>query len=504
MAHCSADLIIRNGTLVTAADTFQADLAIVGDQISALGQQLDAPGASVVDARGLLVMPGGIDPHVHLQYPQGPQRVVSSDDWFTGTVAAACGGTTTVIDFVEAPPDETWMQAFERRLAAADPQAAIDYGFHMTFNRADARSLGEATDVIQAGMPSFKIYTAYDGLRLTDAEMLLALGQLKKHGGLPIVHAENHDVINHLVAGCLRSGRREPRWHPTTRPAAAEAEAVYRALMLAGLVDLPMHIVHVSAACALEVMLEFLERGQTVTGEVCPQHLLLTDAVYEQPGFEPARHVMAPPLRTADDCEALWQGLAGNLLACVVTDHCPFTLAQKRGERRTPEFRRLPDGAVKQTAHEPPWSDGLPDFSQIPGGAPGIETRMALLFHFGVRQGRLSLNQLVNVTSTAAARLFGLYPQKGALAPGADADLVLFDPSRNVTISAVSLHQNCDYTPYEGWSVAGWPRSVLSRGQVIVQDGRFVGAAGRGRYLKRTPVLPSAGGEVNPWNWPNS
>ena len=223
-----------------------------------------------------------------------------------------------------------------------------------------------------------------------------------------------------------------------------------------------------------------------MTGEVCPQHLLLTAPLYDQPGFEPARYIMAPPLRDAADCAALWQALAGGFLDCVVTDHCPFTLAQKRGERRTPEFRRLPDGRSEPAPPEAPWSDGLPAFNQVPGGAPGIETRLPLLYHFGVGQGRLSLNQFVNVTSTAAARRFGLYPRKGTLTPGADADLVLFDPHRAVTISAATLHQNCDYTPYEGWIVTGWPRTVLSRGRFIVRDGQFVGTAGAGQYVKRT------------------
>jgi dihydropyrimidinase len=486
MIHVSADLVIRNGTLVTATDTFRADLAVSGEQITAIGDGLAAPDAAEIDATGLLVVPGGIDAHVHLQYPQGPQRVVSSDDWFTGTVAAACGGTTTVIDFVEARPEQSWMQAFETRLGEAAPQAVIDYGFHMAFNRADAASLAEVAAVVAAGMPSFKIYMAYDGIRLTDAEMLRALEQLKTNGALPIVHAENHDVIKHLTAGHLAAGRYEPRWHPSTRPAAAEAEATQRALTFAGLVGVPMHIVHVSARLGLVAMREFSGRGQVVTGEVCPQHLLLTADLYEQDGFGPARYIMAPPLRDRTDCSALWQALAAGDIDCVVTDHCPFTLTQKRGERRTPGFRRRPDGTAVECEPEPAWSDGLPAFNQVPGGAPGIETRVPLLYHHGVIERRLSLNQFVNVTSTAIARRFGLYPRKGTLAPGADADLVLFDPDLDVTISAAGLHQNCDYTPYEGWRLGGWPRTVLSRGRVIVRDGQFVGAAGEGRYVKRS------------------
>jgi dihydropyrimidinase len=483
-----AALLIKDGTLVTASDTFQADVAIVGEKIVAVGQDLVQGGfrdfAETIDAGGTLVIPGGIDPHVHLQYPQGPNRVVSSDDWFTGTVAAACGGTTTLIDFVEARPDETWMEAFEARLAEADPRATIDFGFHMSFNRADERSLAEVGAVIKAGMPSFKIYMAYDNIRLTDAETLVALDTLRAEGGLPIIHAENHDVIMRLVARHLAAGHVEPRWHPHTRPSAGEAEATERALALAEIVGLPMHIVHVSAARGLEAIRRYRERGRPVTGEVCTQHMLLTDALYDSPGFEPAKYAMAPPLRTALDTEAMWEGLGDGSLDFVVTDHCPFTVAQKRGQRRTPEFRRLLEGTVT-TPPEAPWSEGVPPFNQIPGGAPGVETRVPLVYHFGVNQGRLSLNQFVEVTSTAAAKLFGLYPRKGTIAPGADADLVLFDPKDEVTIKAGALHQNCDYTPYDGMQVRGWPRTVLSRGEAIVRDGQFVGSEGRGRYLKR-------------------
>jgi dihydropyrimidinase len=477
-------LLIRNGTLVTASETFEADVAIAGGKIVAVGRNLEGPPSQSIDARGLLVIPGGIDPHVHLQYPQGPQRIVSSDDWLTGTLAAAWGGTTTLIDFVEAGPGETWMQAFEKRQAEADRQAVIDYGFHMSFNRADPRSLAEVRDVIQAGMPSFKIYMAYDNIRLTDSEMLLALRALKEQGGLPIVHAENHDVIKYLVAHHLAAGHVEPRWHPYTRPAAGEAEATRRALALAEIVDVAMHIVHVSAARGLEAIREHRARGRPVTGEVCTQHMLLTDELYASPGFKPARYVMAPPLRAASDNAAMWAGLADGSLDFVVTDHCPFTLAQKGGQRRTPEFRRLPAGRVA-TPPEAAWSEGEPAFNQVPGGAPGVETRIPLVYHFGVNQGRLSPNQFVNLTSTAAAKLFGLYPRKGSILPGADADVVLFDPGYEVTISAAELHQNCDYTPYEGMRVAGWPRTVISRGEIIVRDGHFVGSEGRGQYLKR-------------------
>ena len=475
-------LVIRNGTVVTASGTFAADVGIRGETIAEIATGLH--GSTTIDANGLLIIPGGVDPHVHLQYPQGPHRIVSSDDWLTGTIAAAHGGTTTVVDFVEARPGQSWLQAFEARLGQAAPQAVIDFGFHMSCNRADAASLAEVAPVIAAGMTSFKIYMAYDGIRLNDAEMLLALDALAMHGGLAIVHAENHAVIMHLVQRELAAGHVEPRWHPHTRPAAGEAEATERALAMAEVAGTPMHIVHVTAARGLDAIRQARQRGQQVTGEVCTQHLLLTDAHYDQAGFEPAKYSMAPPLRSAADTAAMWAGLQSGELDFVVTDHCPFTLAQKRGQRRTPEFRRLPDG-VHPAPPEAPWSNGDPPFNQIPGGAPGIETRLPLMYHFGVNEGRLSLEQFVNLTSTAAARLYGLYPRKGTIAPGADADLVLFDPLREMTIAAASLHQNCDYTPYEGFHVRGWPKTVISRGQVIVRDAQFVAAPGRGNYLAR-------------------
>ena len=479
------DLVIKGGALVTASETYTADLGLTGERIVAVGQ--DLAGARSIDARGLLVLPGAIDSHVHLAYPQGPSRVVSADDWLTGTVAAACGGTTSVIDFVEAAPGQTLMAAFDARREQAAAQAVVDFGFHMTLNRADAATLAEAPAVRAAGMSSFKIYMAYGGLRLDDGEILRAFDALRAIGGLPIIHAENHAVIMHLVDQALAAGHTEPRWHPHTRPAAAEAEATERVLALAEVAGVPIHIVHVTAALGLAALQRARARrgAAWVSGEVCPQHLLLTEALYDQPGFGPARVCMAPPLRASADTAALWAGLQTGALDFVVTDHCPFTVAQKRGQRRTPEFRRLPTGTAP-TPPEEPWSAELPAFNRIPGGGPGIETRLPLLYHHGVNTGRLSVNQFVALTSTHVARRFGLYPRKGSLAPGADADLVLWDPRREVTISAERLHQNCDDTPYEGQRVTGWPRTVLSRGQVVVENGVFVGDSGRGQYLMRT------------------
>lgn len=474
--------IIHNGTIVTASDTFRADILIRDGKIAAFGT-FDTAGESI-DATGLYVFPGGVDPHVHLHYPQGPNRVFSSDDWLTGTIAAACGGTTTVIDFVEARPDESLMQAYEKRNADAAENAVIDYSFHMSLNRADDKTISEIPDVLRAGMTSFKIYMAYDGIRLTDAEMLTALEGLRANGGLAIVHAENHSLIMHEIAKQIAQGHTTPRWHPFTRPVMGEAEATHRALALAEAVGVPMHIVHVTAAQGLDVIRLYQGRGLPMTGEVCTQHLLLTDALYDQDGFEPAKYVMAPPLRTARDNAAMWRGLQDGSLAFVVTDHCPFTMAQRGGKRRTPEFRKLLAGTIRMPEEEA-WSPEIPAFNTLPGGGPGIETRMLLTFHFGVNEKRISLNEFVARTSTNAAKLFKLYPHKGTLAPGADADVVLWDPEQEITIRADALHQNVDYTPYENWRVLGAPKTVLARGRVVVSEGRFVGEQGSGAFVKR-------------------
>jgi dihydropyrimidinase len=455
------DLVISGGTVVTASDVFRADVGVSGEQVVAIGQGLS--GAETIEASGMFVLPGAVDPHVHLQYPQGPVPHISSDSWQSGTRAAACGGTTTVIDFVEARPGQTLMEAFRLRREQADPQVVVDYGLHMTLNRADRKSLAEIAEVMAAGITSFKVYMAYDNLHLDDGQFLAALEALRLHNGLPIVHAENHFAIKHLVQAELAAGHTAPRYFPRTRPAVMEGEAAARALALAELVGLPVYIVHVSCARSLYAIAQAQQRGQPAYGETCPHYLLLSDDLYDQDGFEPAKYVMSPPLRKAADQEALWQGLARGALQVVATDHCPFFF---RGQK-----------------------DRDPDvFTKIPGGAAGVETRLPLLYTYGVRRDRLTLSQWVGLCCTAPARLFGLYPQKGVLAPGSDADLVVFDPDCEVKLSYKTLHQNVDYTPYEGFELRGYPRHVLSRGEVVVRDREFVGEKGRGRFVRRRPA----------------
>lgn len=454
------DLVIANGTLVTAESVMHADLGIRDSQIAAIGTAL--AGTETIDAAGMLVLPGAIDEHVHLQMPVG--EFASSDDFYTGTVAAACGGTTAVIDFVEPAPDQPLLEALAARQGEAEGKVVVDYGLHMTLSRADDETLAQVPACIEAGSASFKLYMAYEGLRLDDGGLLRALARLRAHGGRPLVHAENHHAIAYLTAQALAEGRTGPENHPLTRPAGMEAEAIHRLLALARVAGTSLVLAHLSCALGLEQVRAARARGQTVWVETCPQYLLLDEKEYGRPGFEGAKFVMAPPPRTEADRQALWAGLAAAEVDTVATDHCPFFY-------ETQKIR------------------GRDDFSRIPGGAPGIETRLALLYTHGVRAGRLAPERWVDVCCTGPARRFGLAPRKGTLAVGADADIVVFDPERRVRLSYQTLHQNVDYCPYEGWEMQGYPVTVLSRGQVIVREGEFVGEVGRGRYLHTKPLV---------------
>ena len=453
------DLVIANGTLVTAEAILSADLGIQGGRIAAIGHRL--AGRETLDATGLWVLPGAVDEHVHLEMPVGATR--SSDDFYSGTVAAACGGTTSIIDFAEPKPGQSLVEAQAARRAKAEGKAVIDYGLHMTLAQADEETLSQIPTSIEAGSASFKLYMTYDPLRLNDGGLLRALAALREHGGRPLVHAENHHAIQYLTALALSEGRTGPENHPLTRPVVMEAEAIHRLLALAYVTGAPLVLAHLSCALGLAEVRAARARGQTVWVETCPQYLLLDEGVYRQPDFEAAKFVMAPPPRTEADRAALWAGLAAGEVNTVATDHCPFFFET--------------DKVL-----------GRDDFSRIPGGAPGIETRLTLLHTYGVRAGRLSARRWVEVCCTEPARRFGLWPRKGTLAVGADADVVLFDPQRRATLSYRSLHQNVDYCPYEGWEVQGYPLTVLSRGEVIVREGEFVAQKGRGHFLPTQPL----------------
>jgi dihydropyrimidinase len=452
----SLDLVIRGGTVIVEGDVYQADVGIKGETIAEIGTGL--AGARNIDARGKLVLPGAVDPHVHLEMPVG--STTSSDTWESGTIAAACGGTTTVIDFVEPESNQALLEALHARRSLAEGQAAIDFGLHMTLSNADDHTLDQVAEVIAAGCPSFKTYLIYEGFYLDDAAFIKILETVRQQGGIVLVHAENHAMVEYLRRQFLADGKTESRYHALSHPSLAESEAIRRALALAELTHAQLYVVHVSTAAGTEAILDARRRGLPISGETCPQYLLLTEAEYQRPGFEGAKFVCSPPLRTEQDVERLWQGLAQGCLEVVATDHCPFFF----------------DGQKDL---------GKESFDAIPGGLPGIEARLALLYSFGVRQERISLGQWVETCCTAPARLFRLYPKKGTLAPGADADIVVFDPDLEVRLSHSMLHEQVDYTPYEDLSLCGYPIMTFSRGTILWFEGAYVGSRGHGRFVAR-------------------
>lgn len=461
-------IVIKGGTVVTAGDTFAADVLIEGEQIAAVGRGLS--GDTTIDAAGAYVIPGGIDVHTHLDMPFG--GTVSSDDFFTGHRAAAFGGTTMHIDFAIQPKGATLRETLDIWQGKAEGKAAIDYGFHVAITDLPDSVMDEMQRCVEYGATSMKLFMAYKGaLQVDDTTLFRAMQQAAKHHLLIMVHAENGDAIDVLVREAIEAGNLAPKYHALTRPPELEAEATARAVRLAEVAGAPLYVVHLTNAGALEAVRLARARGLAgqIFAETCTQYFFFTKDDLDRPDFEGAKWVCSPPYREQSDQVALWQGIADNSLQVVSTDHCPFWF-QGGGEGR-PAGKEL----------------GRESFAKIPNGCPGIEERMMLLYTHGVRAGRISLNRWVELTSTNPARLFGCYPQKGAVAPGSDADLVIWDPEARRTLSATSLHQNTDYTLYEGWEVVGAPRTVLSRGRVLVDDGTWKGEAGAGRFVHRRP-----------------
>jgi len=454
------DLVVKNGTIVTATESYRADIGISGETIALI--KPDLSGDESLDATGMLVMPGGVDPHTHMELPLA--GTVSADDFRTGTIASACGGTTTIIDFAIPGAGQTLRQALDIRLRQAEGKACVDYGLHMAMGTVSDDRLAEMDDMVSSGVPSFKLFMAYKGSLMVDDEALFrALLQAKTVGGLIAVHAENGDMLHSLITKYVAEGRKEPVWHALSHPPEAEAEATQRAVLLAGMSGAPLYVVHMSTAGALEALKAGRAKGLKVYGETCPQYLMLSREKYEEPNFEGAKYVMSPPLREKEDSEVLWKGLAGGDIAAVGTDHCPFNFVGQKDL-------------------------GREDFSKIPNGMPGVETRLPLLYHFGVKAGRFSINRFVELVSTGPARLFGLLPRKGTIGLGADADLVIWDPKREHRLTKENLHMNVDYSPYEDVTVRGYPAMVLQRGKVLVRDNQFVGKVGAGQFLKRNPI----------------
>jgi dihydropyrimidinase len=453
-------VLVKGGTVVTASDEYRADVLIDGETIAQIGTSIDVPADTVIDAKGRYVIPGGIDVHTHMDLPFG--GAVASDDFETGTIAAAHGGTTTIVDFAVQDFGQPARKAWETWMAKAEGKAAIDYGFHMILREFNDALAAEMKDLVAEGVSSFKLFMAYPGVfMLDDGSIFRAMQRSGEVGATICMHAENGGVIDVLVKQALARGETAPKYHALTRPARAEAEAVHRAIAMAEIANVPVYIVHLSAAGALDMVTEARDRGVPVYAETCPQYLFLDQTDYEAPVEKASGYVMTPPLRDRDLQDQLWRGLKGNDLQLVATDHCPFCLKDK--------------------------ALGAGDFTKIPNGAPGVETRLQLLFDGGVRQGRISLQRWVEICSTAPAKIFGLAGKKGTIAPGADADIVVWDPDKKVTLSHRTLHMRCDYNPYEGRQVVGQAETVLSRGRVVVDKGAFKGKAGQGRFLRRGP-----------------
>src|SRR6266513_5593110 len=453
--------VITNGRIITATDDFQGDILIEDEQIVAVcspGTFATMQSDSVLDAQGKYVFPGAIDVHTHMELPL--PTTFASDDFESGTIAAACGGTTCIIDFANQQRGHSLSEALQSWHAKATGNAVIDYGFHITITDLSSAPEEAMDEMVAAGVTTFKLLMAYPGTFMVDDETIYrVLRRSAKIGGLVMVHAENGIVIDLLVREAVAAGHTAPGFHALTRPAILEGEATQRAIMLATLAHAPLYVVHVSCAYSLQAVAAARAKDLLVWGETCPQYLYLNDGSYAAPGFEGAKFVCTPPMRRLADNEALWLGLQRHELKVVSTDHAPFKFA---GQKEL----------------------GLHDFTKIPNGLPGVEHRVILMYE-GVRTGKLGLQHFVNLLATMPARLFGLFPRKGTIAPGSDADLVIFDPERTLTISAANQHQRVDYTPYEGMQIQGIPDTVLLRGRVIVRNGEYVGGKGGGQYLPR-------------------
>ncbi|HEY3056952.1 MAG TPA: dihydropyrimidinase [Thermoanaerobaculia bacterium] len=451
--------IIKNGRVVTAVDDYNADILIDGEQVAMIARKIEVEADRTIDARGRLVIPGGIDPHTHMELPFGGTS--ASDTFETGTRAAAFGGTTTIIDFAVQYKGQALNEALDAWHKKADGTTSIDYGFHLICTDLPDNRLAEMKGCIDQGVTSFKLFMAYPGVFLVDdGTIYKAMMTAGEKGGLICMHAENGVVIDVIVKRAIAEGKTAPKYHALTRPTKAEAEGVHRAIALAEIAGSPVYIVHLSCDDSLQEVQRARDMGVPAYAETCPQYLFLDYSVYEQPGFEGAKFVMTPPIREKWNQEKLWHGLQMNDLQVVSTDHCPFCFKDQK-------------------------ELGKNDFSKIPNGGPGVENRMSLVFNGGVAGGRISVNRFVEITSTSPAKIFGLFPRKGTIAVGSDADIVIFDPKEEMTISAKTHHMNVDYSCYEGMRVKGVTKTVLSRGRVVIDEGKYVGKPGQGQFLKR-------------------
>ena len=453
-------ILIKNGRIITADADYNADIFIEGETIKAIGKSMAVHADETIDASGMLVFPGGIDPHVHLEMPF--MGTFSSDTYETGTRAALHGGTTTVIDFILQKQGNSLRSAFDEWSGRANGNAVGDYSFHIAVTDFNENTKHEIKEMIEEGITSFRTFMAYKGaLMIDDRQMIGLMEEVKQQGGMVTVHATNGDMIDYLVQKHREEGKTTPLYHYLSQPEVTEAEASERFADMANYTGVPGYIVHLTCEGALNAVRNATRRNQKVFVETCIQYLVLDASLYEQ-DFDGAKWVMSPPLREKKDQETLWAGLNQGLVQVVATDHCPFTWEQKQM--------------------------GKNDFSKIPNGHPAIEHRMELLFSEGVNKGRISLNKYVEVTSTNAAKIFGMFPKKGTIGIGGDADIVIFDPNEKHTVSAASHHMNTNYSGYEGWELIGKVKTVVLRGKVVIDDGKCKVEKGFGKFIKRNKV----------------
>lgn len=464
------DLVIKGAKVATATDVALMDIGIVGERVETLSANLDG-GKKTIDASGLYALPGGIDSHVHISQPSGP-GVVMADDFESATRSAAFGGNTTVLPFCLAEDGQNLREAVDAYHEKAQGNCHIDVSFHLIVNKVDAQTLGQHLPaLLEAGHSSFKVFMTYPGMRLTDKQILDVMAVAKRHGAMVMVHAENEDAIEFLREDAELAGRTGPYYHAATRPVPVEREATHRAITLAEIAGVPLTIVHVSNGEALDEIRRARQRGVRVHAETCPQYLTLTAQDLDRSGFEGAKYVCSPPPRDEENQLACWAGLTQGEFELYSSDHCPFVFSSTEGKKT--------EGAERSFRH-------------IPNGIPGVETRLPILFSEGVVKGRIGLSRFVELTATNHAKLYGLYPKKGTIAIGSDADIVLWDPRRREIIRQDNLHHGSDYTPWEGYEVTGWPVTTILRGKVIIDDGELTDKSRHGQHLSRDlPGMPS-------------
>jgi dihydropyrimidinase len=453
------DLVVKNAKVVTATETFESDIGIENGKVSSLSKNIRGNGAKVWDAREKIVVPGGIDAHTHLELPVMGTK--SADDFYSGTVAASCGGITTIVDFVDTKPGQTMLEGLADYRSRADRKAVVDFGLHMMFKGQNLGEIDRIPEIVRRGVPSFKVYTAYKsrGLMLDDEDIFRVMKKVAGAGGLVAVHAESEEIIQRLIHENVSAGHTGPIYHALSRPAEAEAEAISRVARLAKASAASIYIVHLSSKAGKKEVEKARSNGVDVFAETCPHYLVLTDEVYRR--RDGRNFVMSPALKKAEDRAALWEGLkSGGVIETVGSDHCPFTRTEK--------------------------DRGKDDFTKIPNGVPGTEVIIPILYSEGVRKGRITIFDMVRATSEAPARRFGLRPSKGSIEVGSDADFVVIDPDKRVRLTADVLHTRIDYSIYDDVRTQGYPVLTVSRGEIVMEEGEFVGKEGRGRFVPRT------------------